>query len=225
MKIDADNNVYESNESNNQYTRQIYVYPTLPTVTTDSVYSITTNSAFCGGNVLIDGGVNVTSRGVCWSTSSNPTTSNSKTTDGNGTGIFTSYISGLNPGTMYYVRAYATNSAGTAYGSNVSFTTNQIPTTIPTVSTNTVSSITSNSAVCGGYVTSDGGATVTARGVCWSTSSNPTTSNARTIDGSGTGVFTSYISGLNPSTTYYVRAYATNSNGTSYGSNISFITS
>jgi PKD repeat protein len=224
LKIDADNNVYESNESNNQYIKQIYVYPTLPGVTTNSVDSITTNSATCGGNVLLDGGASVTARGVCWSTSLDPTTSNSKTTDGSGIGSFTSYISGLNPGTTYYVRAYATNSVGTYYGSNVSFTTNQVSTTVPTVYTNTIYSSTSNSAVCGGNITSDGGATVTARGVCWSTSSNPTTNNSKTNDGSGTGSFTSYIYGLNPGTTYYVRAYATNSNGTSYGSNVSFTT-
>ncbi len=224
LKIDSDNNVYESDESNNEYIRQIYVNPVLPNVTTNSVSSITSNSAICGGNVLLDGGTPVTVRGVCWSTSSNPTTSNSKTTDGSGTGSFTSSISGLNPGTTYYVRAYASNSVGTSYGENVSFTTNQIPTTLPTVYTNTVYSITSNSAVCGGNVTSDGGATVTARGVCWSTTSDPTIYNSKTIDGSGMGSFTSYIYGLNPATAYYVRAYATNSNGTAYGSNVSFTT-
>ncbi len=197
---------------------------TTPTVTTNSVSSITSNSAVCGGNVASDGGSTVTARGVCWSTSSNPTTSNSKTTDGTGTGSFTSYIYGLNPGTTYYVRAYATNSNGTSYGSNVSFTTNPATTTTPIVTTNSVSSITSTSAVCGGNVISDGGSTVTARGVCWSTSPNPTTSNSKTNDGSGTGSFTSYIYGLNPGTTYYVRAYATNSNGTSYGSNMIFTT-
>ncbi len=197
---------------------------TTPTVTTNPVSSITSNSAVCGGNVTSDGGATVTARGVCWSTSSYPTTSNSRTTDGNGTGTFTSYISGLSSSTIYYVRAYATNSSGTSYGSNVIFTTNPASGNMPTVTTNTVSSIKSNSAVCGGNVTSDGGSTVTARGVCWSTSSNPTTSNPRTTDGSGTGTFTSNISGLNPDTTYYVRAYATNSKGTSYGANVSFTT-
>ena len=78
----------------------------------------------CGGNVTSDGNLDVTARGVCWSTSPNPTISNSKTTDGTGTGSFTSNVTGLAEGTTYYVRAYATNSKGTAYGAEKSFTTN-----------------------------------------------------------------------------------------------------
>ena len=95
---------------------------------------------------------------------------------------------------------------------------------LPTVTTNDVTSVTENSAVCGGNVTSDGNATVTARGVCWSTSQNPTTSDNKTIDGSGTGSFTSNISGLTVGTTYYVRAYAVNSKGTAYGAQKTFTT-
>ncbi|NIM17577.1 MAG: hypothetical protein GTO45_36650 [Candidatus Aminicenantes bacterium] len=196
---------------------------TIPTVSTDSVSSITTNSAVCGGNVTSDGGAAVTARGVCWSTSPNPTTSDSKTSDGSGTGNFTSFISGLSPGATYHVRAYATNSKGTAYGTDRTFTTPDEITT-PLVTTDSVSSITTNSAVCGGNVTSDGGAAVTARGVCWSTSPHPTTSDSKTTDGSGTGNFKSDMYGLMPATTYYVRAYATNSKGTSYGSERTFTT-
>lgn len=96
--------------------------------------------------------------------------------------------------------------------------------TVPEVSTYGVSGITKTSATCGGNVTSDGGATVTARGVCWSTSQTPTISDNKTIDGSGTGTFTSSITGLIGSTTYYVRAYATSSEGTGYGDIKSFTT-
>ncbi len=81
------------------------------------------NSATSGGTVSNDGGATVTARGVCWSTTANPTTANSYTTDGSGTGSFTSNQSGLTQNTTYYVRAYATNSVGTAYGNEVSFTT------------------------------------------------------------------------------------------------------
>lgn len=94
-----------------------------PTVTTTAVSSITSNSASSGGNVTSDGGASVTARGVCWSTSANPTISDSKTTDGTGTGIFTSSITGLSANTTYHVRAYATNSVGTGYGSDISFAT------------------------------------------------------------------------------------------------------
>ena len=95
----------------------------LPTVTTNSVTSITKNSAQCGGNVTSDGGATVTERGVCWSTYQNPTIYDNTTHDGTGTGVFTSHITNLSPGTTYYVRAYATNSQGTAYGNQISFTT------------------------------------------------------------------------------------------------------
>ena len=94
-----------------------------PTVITNSVSDVTDSSATCGGNVTSDGGDSVTTRGVCWSTSPNPTIADNHTIDGGGTGSFTSSITGLNSGTTYYVRAYATNSLGTAYGEEVSFTT------------------------------------------------------------------------------------------------------
>ncbi len=192
-----------------------------PTVTTSSVTSITSSSGSGGGNVTSAGGTSVTARGVCWSTSQNPTISGSKTTDGTGTGTFTSSISGLSPATLYYVRAYATNSAGTSYGSQVSFTTLA---NSPTVTTTTVTSITSSTVRTGGNVTADGGATVSSRGVCWSTSQNPTIANSKTSNSTGTGIFTSYVTGLTPGTVYYLRAYATNSAGTSYGSQVTFTT-
>jgi hypothetical protein len=96
---------------------------TVPTVITTAVSSVTPFSASGGGNVTSDGGAAVTARGVCWSTSPNPTTADNHTTDGTGTGVFTSSITGLTPGITYYVRAYATNAIGTAYGNQVTFTT------------------------------------------------------------------------------------------------------
>ena len=92
-------------------------------VTTMAISSITSNSASSGGNVISNGGSSITAKGVCWSTSTNPTTSDSHTSDGTGTGSFTSSITGLSAGTTYHVRAYATNSAGTGYGSDVTFKT------------------------------------------------------------------------------------------------------
>ena len=193
----------------------------LPTVTTTEVSNVTTTSATCGGTVTSDGGATVTARGVCWSTSQNPTVSDSHTTDGSGTGSFASSLTELVANTTYYVRAYATNCAGTTYGEQRTFTTML---TTPTVTTNTISNITATSATCDGNVTATGGASVTARGVCWSTSQNPTVADSHTTDGGGTGSFTSNISGLSANTTYYVRAYATNSAGTAYGNQVSFAT-
>jgi uncharacterized repeat protein (TIGR02543 family)/uncharacterized repeat protein (TIGR01451 family) len=193
-----------------------------PTVTTAAVSDITTTSAACGGNVTADGGVSVTARGVCWSTAENPSTADSKTSDGTGTGEFVSSLTGLSPGMAYHVRAYATNSVGTSYGDDVEFTTGA---TAPTVTTAAVSDITTTSAACGGNVTADGGASVTARGVCWSTAENPTTADSKTSDGTCTGEFVSSLTGLSPGMAYHVRAYATNSVGTSYGDDAEFTTS
>ncbi|MEI7980824.1 MAG: hypothetical protein WCI71_04175, partial [Bacteroidota bacterium] len=96
--------------------------------------------------------------------------------------------------------------------------------TIPTVSTSPVIDITPTTATSGGNVTADGGAPVTARGICWSTTPTPTTAGSHTTDGTGTGTFVSNLTGLTPNTPYYVRAYATNSVGTAYGEEVTFTT-
>jgi len=403
---------------------------TIPTVSTSEVVDITQTTATGGGNVTADGGVPVTARGVCWSTLPNPTTADSLTSDGTGTGIFVSNLTGLTPNTPWYVRAYATNSVGTAYGDEVTFTTLpaaftcgtsitinhvagvvapvnktvtygtvtnipgapskcwitsnlgadhqatsksdatepsagwywqfnrkqgykhtgtvrtpnttwinwidedfdwqaandpcslelgagwRIPTatewtnvdasgnwtnwngpwnsalkmhaagylisdngtlsqrgsngcywsstqnnniahgwylqftstasnmntnakssgwtirclrepstaTLPTVTTAGITGITPSTATGGGEVTGDGGSTVTARGVCWSTSPNPTTVDSYTSDGNGTGAFVSNLIDLIPGTPYYVRSYATNFIGTAYGNEVTFTT-
>jgi uncharacterized protein (TIGR02145 family) len=198
--------------------------PTAPVLTTADVSVITESSASCGGNISSDGGSEVIARGVCWSTSANPTREGSKTTDGSGIGQFTSYITGLDATTTYYVRAYATNSVGTSYGNDVRFTTTEIPIELAELSTSDASQITDIDAIVGGNITSDGNTPVTARGVCWSITENPTIANNKIESGSGIGSFTCTLTGLNATTTYYARAYATNEAGTSYGNQISFTT-
>ena len=193
----------------------------LPTVTTDPVGNITYTTATCGGSVTDDGGLAVTARGICWGTTPNPTVNGLHTTEGSGTGSFTSSISGLSLGTTYYVRAYATNSLGTMYGQQVTFTTLAL---LPTVITKPVTSISTTAAVSVGEVTDDGEAAVTARGICWGTSPNPTVNGMHSTEGVDTGLFVSILTNLTPNTTYYVRAYATNSAGTAYGEQMSFTT-
>ena len=100
--------------------------PTLPILITTDISSITATSCKSGGNISSDGGAKVIARGICWSVSANPTISENKTLDSLGTGEFISSITGLEIGTTYYVRAYATNRIGTAYGNEISFITNSI---------------------------------------------------------------------------------------------------
>lgn len=194
----------------------------IPVIATSSVTNITHYTATCGGNVTSDGGAIVTTRGVCWSTSPNPTTGSNHTTDGSGTGTFASSLTGLSASTLYYVRAYAINTIGTAYGNETTFLTpNPVP---PTVGTYPGTNITMTTATSGGIVTSDGGAPVTGRGVCWSLSPNPSLADSHTNDGTGAGIYVSNITGLVEATHYYVRAYAINNLGTSYGSDVSIYT-
>jgi uncharacterized protein (TIGR02145 family) len=196
----------------------------MPELTTTIVTGITKTGAVSGGNITSQGGTAVTARGVCWSTATITALTVNKTTNGSGTGTFTSEISGLSAGTTYYVRAYATNGGGTKLGNELSFATTPDTPVPPTVTTAIVSSVTSNSAVCGGNVTSEGSSSVSERGVCWSTSTDPLFSGDRTIDSNGPGEFTSNLSGLEPGTKYYVRAYARSSSGTSYGNQVNFTT-
>ena len=309
---------------------------TIPTVTTKSpITSITQTTAVGGGTIVSNGGATVTTSGIAWSTSPNPTIASSRTTDGWATGgpWTSTAMTGLTPNTTYHVRAYAINSAGTSYGTDVTFVTTpancsvfpflpnpmvsgnsvtaySIPTPpgpcisesrtctngtlsgsytqasctagctgtpwgnvsttysntaylassvpfpetctsqtrtctagtlsgsytnttcivtsiLPTVTTKSpITSITQTTAVGGGTIVSNGGATVTTSGIAWSTSPNPTIASSRTTDGWATGgPWTSTaMTGLTPNTTYHVRAYAINSAGTSYGTDVTFVT-
>ncbi len=191
------------------------------TVTTKDISLIKADSATCGGNVVDEGGLAVTVRGVCWSIKPEPTVADRRTADGTGAGAFISVLSELSGGTQYYVRAYATNAWGTSYGDQVKFKTIPIK---PVLTTASITSITQTTAVGGGNVLSDGGLTLSARGICWSLTPNPTLENFKTVDGATTGNFISILQNLTPNTTYYVRAYATNSLGTGYGNEITFKT-
>ena len=192
-----------------------------PTVTTYDVTNITTTTALGGGMVECADDCNVTERGVCWSTNHNPTTSNAYASSGTGIGSYTCSITGLDEGIIYYVRAYAIVDNETLYGDEVSFTT----LTTPTVTTAQVTNITETTATGGGNVTADGGSPVLERGICWSASHDPSITDNHAANGTGLGAYSLNMTGLTPNTTYYVRAYATNSVGTGYGNEVSFTTS
>jgi len=194
-----------------QHCQQVGMMP--PTVTTDTVTYVDDVSATVGGIVTNDGGGTVAHRGMVWAASPNPTTADALTNDGTGTGSFISTLTGLIPGTTYHVRAFAANASGTVYGTELTFT---MP-ILPTVITAPVTSIGVISANSGGEVTSDGGGQVTARGICYATSPSPVTTDNIVDGGSGLGGFISNLNNLYGGQTYYLRAYATNTAGTSYG--------
>ncbi len=192
-----------------------------PTITTTALSSVNLSSAISGGNITDNGGAAVTSRGVVWSTTTNPTiVLTTKTTDGTGSGVFSSSISGLSSGTNYYVRAYAINAIGTSYGSNILFTTQSLP----VVSNPASNSITTNTAILSASITSSGNpSTIIERGFCLGTSPAPAT-NCIAEGATSTGAFTYQRTGLSQNTLYYYRAYATNAAGTAYSADGTFTT-
>lgn len=186
-----------------------------PVVTTTAVTDVSSTSAKTGGKIEYSGAAVITARGVCYGVTHDPTIEGSHTSDGTGTGSFTSNLTGLAVNTTYYVRAYATNQNGTYYGGEMSFSTTV---GLPTVTIDNVTNVTSNSAVCGGSISSNGGFAITDKGLVWSTSQYPTISDSHLSLGGGDTPFTCSMTNLTVNTTYYVRAYATNSIGTSYSS-------
>lgn len=193
-----------------------------PTIVTLAIISITESSAVSGGVISSDNGSKVTDRGICWSLKPNPTLKDSVIKDvGVGTGTFNIDLTNLNSSTTYYVCAFATNDGGTAYGDELSFTTQN---GIIGISTDAASSITRTSANIAGTISGDGGANVTERGFFWSTSVNPAISGQKIVIGNGTGNFSKSITDLTPNMTYYYCAFATNSVGTVYGNEVHFTT-
>jgi hypothetical protein len=190
----------------------------LPEVTIISIDNITASSLTCKCKIVNNGGSAITDKGVCWNTSGNPTIySNTKSLE-SGSDSFSIEISDLAPGTKYYFRAFAYNSKGRGYGAEKNATTK---TTIPSVETLEISEITRTSLKSGGNITSTGGEEITSKGICWNKSGNPTINDNKTNDGSGNDDFISVADNLEMETTYYVRAFAMNKNGLSYGNELS----
>lgn len=193
---------------------------TTSTLSTLPASLITANSASSGGNIIADGGTPVWQRGICWSTEALPTIADAHTTSDAGTGDFVQVLTGLTGNTNYYIRAYAINSAGIAYGDVQQFVT--APPVLATLTTNTVTSgPQGTTAISGGKILSNGGAVISDRGLVWSTLKgfDPEASATNRLNTSGSADFQMTMTGLLPGTVYYVRAYATNSAGIAYAAN------
>ena len=199
----------------------------LPVLTTVEATSITASSAVSGGDISDAGTPDYIERGVCYSTTANPTVDDTKVIVGGvGTGVFTSNLIGLAANTTYFVRAYAINDAGTAYGEQVRFTTTEVePDPMLPVLTGNVSNIAQKTVTLNGEVISVGYPAYTERGFCYATTAEPTVDDTKLIVyGTGTGEFSFNLTGLSPNTTYYMRAYAINSVNTAYSDEVSFTT-
>jgi uncharacterized protein (TIGR02145 family) len=197
----------------------------LATMGSISVSEVTSGSAVISGNIVHDGGAKISERGVVWNILPNPTVDGNegKMSAGSGTGKYSLTLTHLSPGTKYYVCGYATNKAGTAYCEQIEFTTEAALAQLVTMA---ATEITSEGGIIGVNVTYGGTCPVTARGIVWSTSPQPTVdaNEGKTTDGEGTGVFTRELKNLKPNLIYYVRAYVINCAGTSYGNQIHFTT-
>ncbi len=189
---------------------------------TAQVMGITSDSATVQGYVVAVGS-GLTEKGVCYDIAPAPTTSKSKVifTGTTNAATFNVKIGGLAYATKYYARAYAITASGIVYGEEINFTTLPVG---PAITTDSINTITGTTAKVYGTITNDGGAAVTSRGVVYSKSHNPTTSDLKTSDGTGIGSFISSLTGLDGLTKYYVRAYAINVTGTSYGAEDSLTT-
>jgi formylglycine-generating enzyme required for sulfatase activity len=221
---------YATNEKGTAYGNEVLfstIEITTATITTKSPSEIKYHSAICGGILVNDGNSPITSKGIIWSSSQNPTfdKNEGKIVDESQNTDFTTEIKNLKEGSIFYVRAFAVNEKGIAYGEETSFSTQDYA--LPALTTTDVTNIEHTSATSGGNITSDGNNEVTARGIVWSYNhENPTVKQNDGIitEGKGTGEFSCEMTNLQKGTTYHVKCFATNQKGTAYGNKITFTT-
>ena len=199
---------------------------------TELAEGVTQNEATISVTIKDGGGTDIFEKGVCWAESSSPTINGTKQIEGSGEESFTSIINGLNPSTRYYLRSYAINDKGVAYGNQIIINTKSIivesansdSISLAIVIGEEVTLITNKGAVSGGVISSDGGSEITEKGICWSQSTAPSVDDSKNNEGVGNSAFKSEINSLLPSTKYFVRAYVINSVGVAYGDELEFVT-
>lgn len=194
---------------------------TLAQVSAASASEVGTSSATLAARLVSNGNCQLIDCGFCWSTASQPTMSDAVVSCGPQAADFSAKITGLQENTKYYVRAYAINELGTAYGEATTFTT--LPITLPELSTVTISNILSTTAEASAQVSSLGNGKLSDAGFVLATHANPSLADTKVSIGTSTTLRVK-LRDLSPMTTYYIRAYATNEKGTGYGSIISFTT-
>jgi hypothetical protein len=219
FRATATNSAATANSAENTFTTADPIVP--PTVTVTPATNIGQNSATLGGNVTGAGNGTVTDRGVVWNTTSPAEAGGTSVSMGSGTGSFSQLVSGLPAGTQIFFKAYATNSAGTAYSTGEESFTTLVG--LPTVDSPTVADINATTATLGGTMSSDGGQAPSDCGVEWGTTFGGPYPNSGSFGVCSEGVpFTVGVTGLPTGTVVYFRAYATNSAGTAYSAQANF---
>lgn len=214
---------YAINESGTYYSEEatLTTMSGIATLTTAAATNVRALTATINGEIESDGGSNITERGFCYGIDANPTTSATVVKISGTVGSITKDLANLTKATKYYVRAYATNGYGTHYGNEISFTTSDGKVLFDSV---TSPDVTVSSVKVATNITSDGDNTITQRGFCYSTSTEPTISDKKITVVGTTGSLSGTIANLTNNTKYYVRAFATNETGTSYSSEIAVTT-
>jgi FlaG/FlaF family flagellin (archaellin) len=194
-----------------------------PSIITKVASDVTLKNATLNGEVTDEGFSATSDRGFVFSDKNpNPSVSDTKIQSGYGKGEFSIVLDKLPVKTKYYYKAYATNTKGTAYGEVQSFTTADY--SLSSLNTELPKNVGYTTAVLGGIITNDGGASISERGVCYSLNPNPTITDNKVVSGRGIGSFAVDIINLKDNSKYYARAYAINAKGIAYGNEQTFST-
>jgi hypothetical protein len=194
----------------------------LPTLTALEITNITTDSCLAAGKIIADGNRVITRKGICYGLNGLPSLNDNVIEYQGSAALFTLPIKGLSPNTTYYVRAFATNEVGTAYSNNQMIFKTLISS--PSIGSLSIADISSTSVECEVAITTSGGAQIISRGVCYNTSPGPTLENNVVVSSSNADIFSVTINKLVPQTTYYIRAFASNSSGITYSNEVTINT-